>query len=67
MSDLSNTPISPRSAKAAYRREEKRILLELANRAEALAQLGLNYAELYIGRVLLAQSLRELNALGMQS
>lgn len=59
----SKPTISPQ-AKAAHRREEKRLLLELAQRAEILAQPGLDYAELYMGRLLLAQTIRELLELG---
>jgi hypothetical protein len=46
--------------KAAYRREEKRLLLELAGAAKDLAQPHLNYAQLYIGRLLLARRIGDL-------
>lgn len=65
MSGVSNTPISPK-AKAAYRRQEKLLLLQLATRAESLARPGLNHAELYIGRLLLRQSMQALNDLQVE-
>jgi hypothetical protein len=51
--------MTPRQ-KAAYRREEKRLLLELAKSAVALAQPRLNYAELYLGRLFLAKTIGDL-------
>jgi hypothetical protein len=62
MNEVSSRPISRYSPKekAAYRREEKKLLRQLASRAESLSAPGLDYAELYIGRMLLAQSIRAL-------
>lgn len=59
MTPASNMPISPKT-KAAYRREEKRLLLELAECATTLAQPNLDYAQLYVGRLLLARRLGNL-------
>ena len=42
------------------RGEEKKLCVALAEAASAVAQPGLNHAELYLGRVLLAQRIREL-------
>jgi hypothetical protein len=53
------TKLKPQT-KAAYRREEKRLLLELASAATSLAQPKLDYAQLYIGRLLLARALADL-------
>ena len=45
---------------AAYRREEKRLLLELAEAAVDLAQPRLNHSQLYVGRLLLVRRLADL-------